>query len=497
MAIVKGKHACDVAHGYPRVRSGKHIQAASLKPAVAKWGMEMGSSALRWFWLAFGGVGLVLWGVQSKPPATAPGPSASARASARVSSTSNLQSSGRTVSLDLNAINMPAIAPHESRTGVLSPGFYFDQAVPYWTTEYEEPLAVAIGDISGDGRSDVVATVSNNWTDSAVLIYRQSEDGILLAPDRYPYRGRSQIGALSIVDLDNDGDQDIAIGHDRGLALLLNGPEGMSIQTIQQAYVYSRVVPLDVDGDGFKDIAAVDLEYGTDIYVNNGAGILTKGQHVPTPLALKEVSVADLTNDGADDLVVQYKAELLVYPAGSGVLGAPIKLAYPIAGTAPLSHGFADFNGDGRLDVAMNDARDPRWENQSYVRVYLRTAEGSLAGGWARPTAYFPGGLAIADLDGNGRYDLVSMDLTPSYGMSYFLQGAKGFGAELKMTRRPYSQYANNQLAVGNVFGDDCQDIVVVILDTPGYAISVYPGRNCSHYPIRTQAPPLSIPPRR
>jgi hypothetical protein len=460
----------------------------------------MRSFALRWSWLVLGGVGLVVWGLQQAPAALAPKSATNARAPVRASFATSLRRA-RQLSVDLNVTNMPAIAVHAPRTGVAPQGFFFDPAVTYPTGD--EQAAVAVGDISGDGRSDVVAAVSNQGADNAVLIFRQAEDGTLLAPDRYQTAEYSQSSAIAIVDLDNDGDQDIVVGYHDSLMVLLNSPSAMamSFRAAETPNGYTRVAALDVNGDGFKDIAAVNSEYGTDVFINDGAGALTAGQHVGTPLAIRDVSVGDLTNDGVDDLVVQYyKSELLVYPAGAGGLAAPIKLAYPVDGTDPDTHVLADFNGDGRLDVAMNDRRS--WDlypyGPDYMRVYIRDGEGNLSVGWRAPSisVTYASSLATADLDGNGRYDLVS--IAASEDMSYLLLGAKGFKSEVRMPRLPeWHQYANNGFAVGNVIGDDCLDVVVPTLWATGYGISVYRGRNCSHSLAPTIAAPLSFPPRR
>jgi hypothetical protein len=462
--------------------------------------MEMGSFALRWWWLAFGGVGLVVWGLQQAPAALVSKPTNNVLAPVRASSAMSLRPA-RQLSVDLNVTNMPAIAVHAPRTGVAPQGFFFDPAVTYPTGD--EQASVAVGDISGDGRSDVVAAVSTYGADNAVLIFRQAEDGTLLAPDRYQTAEYSQSSAIAIVDLDNDEDQDIVVGYHDSLIVLLNSPSGMTISSraAETQNGYARVGALDVNGDGFKDIAAVNFEYGTDVFINDGAGALTAGQHVPTPLAIRDVSVGDLTNDGVDDLVVQYyKPELLIYPAGAGSLGAPIKLAYPVDGTEPDTHVLADFNGDGRLDVGMNDQRprDPYPYGPHYMRVYIRDAEGNLSVGWRAPTTRTPYGsaLAAADLDGNGRYDLVSIAAPDK--MSYLLQGVKGFKPEVRMPRLPdWHQYANNGFAVGNVSGDECLDVVVPSLWATGYGISVYRGRNCSHSLAPKIAAPSSIPARR
>lgn len=453
--------------------------------------MKMARSTLRLWWLVFGAGALIALGLQLRP-ASVPTPSIGARTPVRAYQTILMRSTSSELSVDLNVTNMPAVSVHQARTPVfMPPGFSFDPFVTYPTGNFS-PVAIAVADISGDGRSDVVvATLASGSpdTDNAVLVYRQAEDGTLLAPDRYQYTDWTQDAALAIDDLDHDGDQDIVVGYDHGLTVLLNGPGGMSTQVIENDDEYRFVAALDVNGDGFKDIAAVNHEYGTDLFLNDGMGVLTAGQHVATARYVRQVSVGDMTGDGLDDLVVQTHAELFIYPTGGGGLGTPQKLTYPVAGTDPYSHVLADFNGDGRLDVGMND--DPY--TQSYIRVYLRNVEGNLAAGWAVPTAYDPQALAVADLDGNGRYDLVSMHQTGP--MGYYLQGVKGLGAAVTMQSPGNTHYRNDHLTVGDVIGDDCQDVVVVS-NSSVYGISIYRGRNCSHYPIRTPPPPLPIPPR-
>jgi len=123
----------------------------------------------------------------------------------------------------------------------------------------------------------------------------------------------------------------------------------------------------------------------------------------PAPIGL---AVGDLNGDGNEDLLVVESGG-----TGSGALAVflghgdgrfSFKATYQLGSQA----GFvttADFDADGKLDVAETDAGDG---SEGVLRVFRGTGEGTLL----KPTVYkipdTPGALAAADLNGDHHPDL-------------------------------------------------------------------------------------------
>src|SRR5215472_1272480 len=95
-------------------------------------------------------------------------------------------------------------------------GTYVAHPVGSW------PDAVAIGDVTGDGRADVVLTTTfyfDALNDYCVFVFPQQPDGTLGAPMRFPYLATANRNGIVLVDLNEDGILDVVVGHETGITV--------------------------------------------------------------------------------------------------------------------------------------------------------------------------------------------------------------------------------------------------------------------------------------
>jgi hypothetical protein len=127
----------------------------------------------------------------------------------------------------------------------------------YWVGSW--PEAVAIGDVSGDGRNDVVMTTSYYFdpeNDYKVFVFRQSPDGQLLPPEKYD-GGNGE--SVDIGDFNHDGRNDLVVPSADGIGILLQNSTGrLDPMTLYPIFLEPHKVRRgDFNADGLADVAAV------------------------------------------------------------------------------------------------------------------------------------------------------------------------------------------------------------------------------------------------
>jgi hypothetical protein len=113
-----------------------------------------------------------------------------------------------------------------------------------------------------------------------------------------------------------------------------------------------------------------------------------------------------LNGDGKLDLVGTVNSFLNVWPGnGNGTFGAPTSYSYPGGGSYYPGNGktmITDVTGDGASDVVV--------QNGSEIAVFINDGSGSLTSGATYPASAF----TLADVDGDGKPDLVTLTFHPS-----------------------------------------------------------------------------------
>ena len=194
--------------------------------------------------------------------------------------------------------------------------------------------------------------------------------------------------------------------------MLLGNGDGSFTQTATSpvAGIYSRaVVAADFNNDGIPDLVAIGL-YGTSasVLLGNGDGTFAAATSIQISQQATSLVVADVNGDGQADLVVgEQQASTtgsvleLFTGMGNGTFSAPTAIA--LNGTSPTLQ-TGDFNGDGVVDVAVLDT------GRETFSVLLNNGSGkftSVTDQIPTEAGYISTNFAVADLDGDGRSDLL------------------------------------------------------------------------------------------
>jgi FG-GAP-like repeat/Putative Ig domain len=185
-------------------------------------------------------------------------------------------------------------------------------------------------------------------------------------------------------------------------------------------YMSSASMPAvgDFNGDGKLDLAVTGVGVtGTQgdvvtILLGNGDGTFTAASNstFATGKAPQAIAAADLNGDGKLDLAItNYEDASVTILLGNGdgtftpASGSPI-----IVGNSPDAIAVGDLNGDGKLDLAIANY------GGNTLTILLGNGDGTFtsASGSPFPVGLGPSSIAVGDFNGSGRLGLAITNLT-------------------------------------------------------------------------------------
>jgi hypothetical protein len=210
------------------------------------------------------------------------------------------------------------------------------------------PLAVAAGDVDGDGHVDLV--VSSARPGAPLQVHRGLGRGEFARPELYYDVSPSR--HLAVGDVNGDGRLEVMMGTlDGNVDVLLADGKGRLLAPIRVRVGEGSVALAlgDVDGDGRPDIVAAPAR-SASVSVITGLGAVFAAQAYPLKAPADGVAVGDVNGDGKLDIVTVHTAESVVSVLERDAQGRyATTLTVPV-GERPVALALANLHGDGQLD---------------------------------------------------------------------------------------------------------------------------------------------------
>lgn len=281
------------------------------------------------------------------------------------------------------------------------------------------PMGIAISDLDGDGKPEIV---SANMHSNTVSVFRNiGTSGTINFSSKVDYTTGSDPYSVAIGDVDGDGKQDIVVTNSSSntVSILKNiSTSGIisfnsKLNFSTGTYPYNVAIG-DIDGDGKLDLAVANISSNNisvlrntssigNIAFDNSIDFATDNGADPS-----SVAIGDLDGDSKPDLTVGNRALGILSIFGNTSTSGTISFAPKISVSAKKCNSVAlgDLDGDGKTDIALAN-----WNNDT-VSVLRNTS--SIGAFSFDPRINFettnggnPYGVAIGDMDGDNKPDLM------------------------------------------------------------------------------------------
>jgi len=277
-------------------------------------------------------------------------------------------------------------------------------------------------DFNGDGIMDLAVA---DGTNNQILVMLGNGDGTFQSP--VPYQVGAGPSTLVAGDFDGDGKLDIAVGDsDTGIYVLQGNGDGTfhvdPIISVAELGPWDLAVG-DFNGDGKLDLACVNQTAGTiSIFLGNGDatfngdGFFQPPATVATNAGPGQMTIGDFNGDGILDMAVanfgSFAGDTVSVFLGNGNGTFQPKVDYDTS-LAPLSVVAADFNGDGKLDLAVADScgTSTPCGRPGLVSILLGNGDGTFQPHVDYPAGSFPYTIVAGDFNGDGKLDVAVSDL--------------------------------------------------------------------------------------
>jgi FG-GAP-like repeat/Abnormal spindle-like microcephaly-assoc'd, ASPM-SPD-2-Hydin len=334
----------------------------------------------------------------------------------------------------------------------------------------------AVGDFNNDGKLDVAVAVANRDGSGTISVYLGNGDGTFKQP--ITTNSVTKVTSILVADFNGDGKTDFAMLDGEGnTTVFLGEGDGAFFQMQVFNSPSQGLVAGDFNGDGKLDLVAAGFQFA-EIFLGKGDGTFGPPQKILSGTSFFGTpAVGDFDGDGNLDLAIPDRANVHVL-LGNGDGTFQNDVSYPTA-NGGFSAAAADINGDGKLDIVTDG-----------LSVLLGNGDGTFtSGGGVFLNTNSPAAVNLGDFNGDGKLDAAVVS-----------NGANTIGLLIGngdgTFQNPIDQLPANgtvSLSMGDFTGNGALDLVggSIFLQIP---VSLSPNSlNFGNQQVGTKSPPQAV----
>ncbi|MES2654490.1 MAG: FG-GAP-like repeat-containing protein [Bacteroidota bacterium] len=338
------------------------------------------------------------------------------------------------------------------------------------------PGSVVIGDIDGDGKPDLITANVGNSSNTVSVFRNTSAPGTISFATKVDFAVGTYPESLAIGDIDGDGKPDLAIAN-RGsntLSVLRNTSRSGMVSFATKVNFETGSEPLsiaigDINGDGKPDLATANqFSISGTVSVLRNTSILgtvnfASKVDFETGSDSRFVAIGDIDGDGKPDLATANGSANTVsifrntYSPDLGIVNFATRVDFTIV-QWPVSLAIGDIDGDGKSDLVTTNINSA---NISVLRNISSSGTVNFAQNIDFETGINPCFLSIGDINGDDKLDL-TIPSSHSNAVSVLCNignsGTLNFAPKVDFRTGlvPFSS------AIGDIDGDGKPDLVTV-----------------------------------
>jgi hypothetical protein len=352
------------------------------------------------------------------------------------------------------------------------------------------PNAVAVADLNGDGKPDLV---SANCLSGSVSVLISNGDGTFQAARNFDAGNCASTFGVFTGDFNGDGKSDVAVlipsdGISAVDVRILMGNGDGSLQPLIVTTLSPQetiVTFADVNGDRKADLLVnfsdVNGPAGVEVLLGNGDGTFQAPKTVATGQQQILLAVADFDHDGKADLAIGVASSVqIMLGQGDG--------KFTMAGSSSTANGYnvnrawaVDVNGDSTPDLIVTSLGPlvrcglfgycPSTEES----VFLSVGKGALG---AEQVINVSSPVAVGDFDGDGKLDIAGRSGSYPFPTKFLIYPGNGDGTFASPITLPNpgnvavaADLNGDQLTDFVLLNPSANDVAVVLNSTPDFSM--------------------------